>query len=230
MKIFAIGDLHLPGWPREADGHLRGRWTDHGERIAQAWRERVGADDIVLLPGDISWAMTLEEAADDLAYLGALPGEVIIRGNHDYWWSAIGKVRQGVSPRGAALQNDCSRWQGKLAVCGTRGWTFAGGPRVLVLTKKKCTGEKWSACAFRWRRRVKAGLKPAIAMMHYPPAPRTASAHRVHRASGSLRRQLCVYGHLHGEAQNGALSGTVPRRPLPAGGLRRNRLCSSAGG
>ena len=82
-------------------------WKDHPQKIREAWRELVSEDDVVLVPGDISWAMTLEEAEDDLAYLGSLPGRIImIRGNHDYWWSGIGKVRRALPPNVPPIQND----------------------------------------------------------------------------------------------------------------------------
>jgi len=152
--------------------------------------------------------MTLEEAADDLAYLGSLPGEVIlIRGNHDYWWSAIGKVRKALPPGVHALQNDYYAL-GKLAICGTRGWLLPGtegfGPHDEKVYRREVERLRLSLEAA-----VKAGLKPAIAMMHYPPAPRTQAPTGFTELLEAYGVQLCVYGHLHGEAQNGALSGTV---------------------
>ena len=130
MRIFAIGDLHLPGNQEKPMDVFGAHWADHGRRIASAWEATVGPDDVVLMPGDLSWAMTLDEAIDDLAYLGALPGDaIIIRGNHDYWWSAIGKVRQGLPPGVHAIQNDFVAL-GEVAVCGTRGWSLAGHRRV----------------------------------------------------------------------------------------------------
>ncbi|HLS90244.1 MAG TPA: metallophosphoesterase [Limnochordia bacterium] len=208
MKIFAIGDLHLPGGQEKPMDIFGANWANHGERIAQGWRERVSPGDIVLLPGDLSWAMTLEEAADDLAYLGSLPGEVIlIRGNHDYWWSAIGKVRKALPPGVHALQNDYYAL-GKLAICGTRGWLLPGtegfGPHDEKVYRREVERLRLSLEAA-----VKAGLKPAIAMMHYPPAPRTQAPTGFTELLEAYGVQLCVYGHLHGEAQNGALSGTV---------------------
>ena len=94
MKVYCIGDLHLPGnseKPMDVFGHA---WDDHPARIAEAWRDAVGSDDLVLIPGDISWAMRLEDAREDLALIGSLPGtKLLLRGNHDYWWNSISKVR-----------------------------------------------------------------------------------------------------------------------------------------
>src|SRR5690606_13572844 len=88
LNIFAIGDLHLPGRQDKPMDVFGSAWENHPQKIREAWREVVSEDDVVLVPGDISWAMTLADAEDDLAYLGSLPGRIImIRGNHDYWWS-----------------------------------------------------------------------------------------------------------------------------------------------
>ena len=101
-------------------------WENHFERIRTSWLESAGADDIVLLPGDLSWAMRLEDAQEHLGQIGALPGrKVILRGNHDYWWSAIGKVRAALPEGMYAVQNDALLLDGAL-ICGSRGWLLPG--------------------------------------------------------------------------------------------------------
>lgn len=208
MRIFAIGDLHLPGGQEKPMDVFGPRWVGHPERIAAAWRARVAPGDVVLMPGDLSWAMTLDEAGEDLAYLGELPGEILlIRGNHDYWWSAIGKVRKALPPNVRAIQNDCVAL-GEVAVCGTRGWSLPGtegfGPddeKVYLREIERLRLSLESA--------VKAGLKPLIAMMHYPPAQRNQAPTGFTALLEAYGVRLCVYGHLHGDSQRGALSGTV---------------------
>ena len=207
MNVFAIGDLHLPGRQEKPMDVFGGRWTDHAARIAEAWRRKVGADDWVLVPGDISWALKLEQAADDLAYLGALPGrKVIIRGNHDYWWQAIGKVRRALPPGVYALQNDWVRLQGDVAVCGTRGWTLPQHPDFTPEDEKLLARERvrleLSLAAAR-----AAGVRPAIAMMHYPPAPESGAPTPFTELLEAYGVSLCVYGHLHGDAARSALGG-----------------------
>ena len=87
MKIWAISDLHLSGAKPKPMDIFGSQWKNHPEKIARAWRERVAPEDLVLCPGDLSWAMNLEEAAPDLAYFAALPGKkILMRGNHDFWW------------------------------------------------------------------------------------------------------------------------------------------------
>ena len=107
MSIFAIGDLHLPGGDDKSMAVFGPQWENHWEKIAADWQERVHQQDIVLIPGDISWAMHLEDALPDLQMIGAMPGrKVILRGNHDYWWGAITRVRESLPDGMFALQND----------------------------------------------------------------------------------------------------------------------------
>jgi predicted phosphohydrolase len=99
MRIFAIGDLHLSKQDKPMD--IFGReWIDHSRKIKEAWLRLVANDDVVLIPGDISWAMGLEDAYEDLADILTLPGEkIFIRGNHDYWWSSYNKCFFGIQKR-----------------------------------------------------------------------------------------------------------------------------------
>ncbi|MFS8543305.1 MAG: metallophosphoesterase, partial [Limnochordales bacterium] len=107
MRIFAIGDLHLPGGQDKPMDVFGPGWADHPQKIRRAWLEVVGAGDVVLMPGDLSWAMTLEQVQGDFQYLATLPGRIVlIRGNHDYWWSSISKVRRALPPNVTALTND----------------------------------------------------------------------------------------------------------------------------
>lgn len=123
MRVFAIGDLHLPGGEDKPMNVFGDRWDEHFEKISADWKARVGEEDVVLIPGDISWAMQLEHAADDLQAIGSLPGiKILLRGNHDYWWSTITRVRELLPPKMYALQNDAIRI-GDYVFCGSRGWT-----------------------------------------------------------------------------------------------------------
>ena len=96
MAVFAISDLHLPARQKPMDV-FGAHWANHFDKISEDWRARVRNEDIVLLPGDLTWAMHLEEAMEDVRRVGELPGKkLILRGNHDYWWSAIGRVRRAL--------------------------------------------------------------------------------------------------------------------------------------
>jgi predicted phosphohydrolase len=118
-RVFAISDLHLPGGSDNKSMDLFGaRWQAHFHQIKEDWMSRVGDEDIVLIPGDISWAMRLEDAREDLDAIGSLPGiKVLIKGNHDYWWNSISRVRAALPARMYALQNDAV-WPGFLRNSG----------------------------------------------------------------------------------------------------------------
>ena len=125
MAVFAISDLHLPARVKPMDVFGE-HWKNHFERIRADWLERVSAEDVVLLPGDLSWAMRLEDAAEDLNSIAELPGtKVLLRGNHDYWWSSIGRVRRALDANTHALQNDSLLINGRL-YAGSRGWVLPG--------------------------------------------------------------------------------------------------------
>ena len=124
MRIFAIGDLHLPGGDQKPMDVFGPHWSGHFERICEDWRARVSEDDVVLLPGDFSWALHLEDALPDLEAVGRLPGsKVMIKGNHDLWWTSLTKLRSALPDGIVALQHSACDL-GECVVCGTRGWSF----------------------------------------------------------------------------------------------------------
>ena len=182
-------------------------WQNHFERIREDWLERVSGEDVVLLPGDLSWAMHLEEAQEDLSRIGALPGrKILLRGNHDYWWSSIGRVRRALPEGCYAIQNDCLFMDG-LLFAGSRGWQIPAEPEgdsddARIYRRERQRLEMSLASA-----RARSADAPLIALMHYPP--RTEA---VEGFSDILKRYgaaTVVYGHLHGAGLAGALRGEV---------------------
>ncbi|MBP5193214.1 MAG: metallophosphoesterase [Clostridia bacterium] len=122
MKIYAISDLHLSTTAEKPMDVFGARWNNYIEKIREDWRAKVTDEDIVLIAGDISWAMKLEDAITDISTLCDLPGKkVMIRGNHDYWWNGISKIRAKLPEGFYCVQNDCVRFPG-VVVCGSRGW------------------------------------------------------------------------------------------------------------
>lgn len=206
MAVFAISDLHLPARQKPMD-IFGPHWENHFERIAEDWRARVGAEDVVLLPGDLTWAMHLEEAMEDLGRVGELPGrKLILRGNHDYWWSAIGRVRRALPEGMYAIQNDVLQLDGML-FAGSRGWIIPVGENadandVRIYQRERLRLEM----SLKAARRMDADA-PLIAMMHYPP--RTDSAEGFADLLKSYGAQDVVYGHLHGAGLAGAIRGEV---------------------
>ncbi|MFS8665247.1 MAG: metallophosphoesterase [Limnochordales bacterium] len=210
MRIFAIGDLHLPGGQDKPMDVFGPGWADHPQKIRRAWLEVVGAGDVVLMPGDLSWAMTLEQVQGDFQYLATLPGRIVlIRGNHDYWWSSISKVRRALPPNVTALQNDHLLLPRGWAVCGTRGWTVPGSSGFRPDEDMKIYLREQQRLELSLKSALQAGAERLIVMLHYPPT------NERHEPSGFTRLMEaypvvhCVYGHLHGAARRQALTGQV---------------------
>jgi predicted phosphohydrolase len=199
MTIWTISDLHLSSAAPKPMDVFGDHWRDHPQRIATAWRERVAADDSVLLAGDISWAMKLPDALLDLFWIDALPGrKVLIRGNHDYWCPrSVGRVRPHLPPSLTLLGADAADI-GPAVVCGTRGWIspetpgFDPATDTTIYERELGMLERALAAA----ERLAQGARPVIVLIHYPPflnRQPTAFADRIAAAGVSA----CVYGHLH---------------------------------
>ena len=206
MSIFAIADLHLPGGDIKPMDIFGAHWADHFERISQDWRSRVKDDDIVLLPGDISWAMSLPDAIPDLKAIGELPGKkVLLRGNHDYWWSSISRVRDALPENMYAVQNDCVCIDDTV-ICGTRGWNLPG-EQTTADDMKIYQRELLRLNMTLTQARRMAADRPIVCMMHFPPLTEAV------RDSGfvELLQQFgisdVVYGHLHGAGLKTAFKG-----------------------
>ena len=124
MRVYAIADPHLSRVHPKPMTVFGAGWEGHPEAFFRGWREVVGEEDLVVVPGDISWAMRLSEAIPDLLDLARLPGrKVLLKGNHDYWWPSISRLRAALPPGMYALQNDALVVDG-VAVAGTRGWQY----------------------------------------------------------------------------------------------------------
>lgn len=207
MSIFAIGDLHLPGHAEKPMNVFGSHWDRHFETISENWRAMVGQEDTVLIPGDISWAMQLEDALDDLKAISALPGrKLLLRGNHDYWWSSLTKIRAVLPPDMQVIQNDAVA-VGRQVICGTRGWMFP--------TAQQSFGAQDEKVYQRELMRLEMSLKTAktlsdheiMVMMHYPPllADGVGTAFTDILEAYGVKR--VVYGHLHGAGRKIAFEG-----------------------
>lgn len=199
MHIHAIADLHLSLYTPKTMDIFGPQWTDHFARIRDDWTQRVAPEDTVLIPGDISWATRLDEARTDLDAIGSLPGrKILLRGNHDYWWSSPAKVRSVLSPGTELLQNNALT-AGEYVICGSRGWTFPMGKPLAAEDQKIFEREKIRLeLSLKEAARI-AGSRPLIAMMHYPPLYenwRRTDFTDLLEAYGVCRT---VFGHLHGD-------------------------------
>ena len=202
MNVYAIGDLHLSFNSQKPMDIFGGNWEGHFEKIKKDWQEKVQDGDVVLIPGDISWAMKMDDALEDLAALKPLKGKkVFVRGNHDYWWNGITRLRDNAPDESFYfLQTDGVKID-DLVIVGSRGWTCPGSVDYTDQDQKLYLRE---AERFRLGFRSVEGMKQdgdkLIALMHYPPVNL--------KREDSLFSQLfeqngvddVVFGHLHGAA------------------------------
>ena len=200
MNVYAISDFHLSinnPKPMNIFGPV---WDGYLETIERDWAEQVNDDDIVLISGDLSWAMHLEDAREDIAYIGALGGrKVIIRGNHDYWWKSITAVRSMLPEGMYAVQNDALKLGG-CVICGTRLWTTPEPgkeqpPADKVIYDRELIRLKMSLDAAAKLREEGDSL---VVMLHYPPFNSTFRPTVFTDAIAEYSPDAVVYGHLHG--------------------------------
>ena len=204
MQIYAIADLHLSLTAEKPMDVFGEAWRGHAEKLERNWRETVNEDDLVLIPGDISWAMQLSASLPDLSFIGNLPGrKILLKGNHDYWWSAIGRVRASLPAGMRALQND-SIVENGVGICGSRGWLCPGSSNFSQDDEKIYLRE---LDRLTLSLQSLPPVETKIAMLHFPPFSDKD------RASGFSERleaagvTIAVYGHLHGEANRYAFEG-----------------------
>jgi len=200
MKIWAIADLHL--------GFSTGKWMDifgehwrgHHEKVGAAWRELVAPDDLVLLPGDFSWAMKPDEAVEDFRWLAALPGsKVLIKGNHDYWWPAShAKMAALLPPRVYAIKKRAVI-VGGVPIIGVRGCDFwsRDSESAEVVSQHLARERNELLLSVADFERLGGGICPPIALFHYPPFPVGRSESAFTRIIEDAGCRLCLFGHLH---------------------------------
>lgn len=214
MAIWTIGDLHLSfNTPGKEMALFGSQWIDHHAKIAQFWDEHVHADDLVLIPGDISWAMRLEQAKMDLEWIDARPGtKVLIRGNHDYWWDSASKIRKALPPSLHIISNDAFLWN-DVAIGGARLWdskeysfssfidmketkSSAEPPVKDIVEDEKIFEREVSRLALSLQAMNKnASLK--IVMTHYPPISADLKDSTVSNMLKAAGIDIVVFGHLH---------------------------------
>ena len=209
MRLFAIGDLHMPGGYDKPMDVFGSGWDRHFFHISEAWKQEIGEKDVVLIPGDISWAMQLQEAVPDLLAIGALPGKKIIcKGNHEYWWSSISRLRAVLPESMTALQFDAVD-AGPCVICGTRGWNYPAAGNTLSAEDDRIFRRESRRLEMALdRAEALADGKPILVMMHFPPRMKSETDTPFTRILEARERvRAVVYGHLHGEAFAAGFSG-----------------------
>ena len=201
MNIFSISDLHLSGTSGKPMDVFGAGWENHFEKIRRDWEEKVSEEDVVLVCGDISWGTVLDEGLYDLRSLCPLKGrKVFIRGNHDYWWNGITKLRDR-APDGSFyfLQNDCVKF-GNVIICGSRGWSCPGSSDYTEHDEKLYLrgAERFGLC-FKQVEKLRGEGDRVIVMTHFPPFSAKSPDTLFTRLFEENGAEKVVFGHIHGE-------------------------------
>ena len=205
MALYAIGDLHLClGAPKPMDV-FGGAWVGYMDKLRQGLSVIMPEDTTVLL-GDLSWALDLEGARQDFAWMNQIPGrKIILKGNHDYWWSTAAKFEKFCKENGFTdlhlLNNNCYEY-GDYAICGTRGWFF----------EEERSGQHDEKVFKRELLRLEASLKAAgdrqkLVFLHYPPRYKGYECIEILNLLETYEVRRCFYGHLHGGSHKLAMEG-----------------------
>jgi predicted phosphohydrolase len=204
--IYAIADLHFDYSKKKPMDIFGKNWIGHEEKIINNWIDMVKDDDLVILPGDISWALKLNEAKADLERIDFLPGKkVILKGNHDYWWSSLSKLNSLGCNSIFFLQNNSYNFN-DFAIAGTRGW-IARDSEDFEDEDEKIFNRELS--------RLKLSLesveknKRIIAVVHYPPFNIDFSPNEFVDLMKEYNVETCLYGHLHSEGHKFVVEGEI---------------------
>ncbi|HEY1011204.1 MAG TPA: metallophosphoesterase [Herpetosiphonaceae bacterium] len=202
MRIWAIADLHLPGGQAKPMDVFGAHWLNHAATIEAHWRELIGAEDLVLVPGDISWAMRMPDVLADLAWIDSLPGrKVLCKGNHDFWWSSASRVRSILPPSLRIVDCDALIID-DVVICGTRGWMVPGDRDFDQETDLRIYQRELGRLerALAGAKALAEGVRPIYTLIHFPPfreGQPTEFAARIAAAAEGGTAAACVYGHLH---------------------------------
>ncbi len=214
MAIYAIGDLHLSFQENKPMSIFGDNWGNHEEKIKKDWLSKVNEEDLVILPGDFSWAMDLKNTYLDFKYLNELPGKkLLLKGNHDYWWNTVTKMRKYLKENNFEnidfLYNNSYEYENKIIV-GTRGWTISNEEENKKLIQREANRLEYS---------IQDGMKKfgedkeIIVCMHYPPVTISEMKNNEETEFIKIMQKYnikrCIYGHLHSTAIQEAVEGNV---------------------
>lgn len=204
--IFTIGDLHFDSTGKKPMDIFGDNWINHEDQIMDNWKKNIGEDDLVLLAGDTSWALKLEEAHEDLKKIDELPGrKIIIKGNHDYWWDSLSKINNLELKTIDFIQNNSFIYNG-IAIGGTRGW-------FSVEDKNDEHNQKiFNRELNRLRlslESIKESVDKKIVMIHYPPFNVELNPNEFVDIMKEFDVDICLYGHLHAEGHKYAIEGEI---------------------
>ena len=205
MALYAIGDLHLSLGVSKPMDIFGGNWVGYMEKL-QKGLSVIGPEDTTVLCGDLSWALDINQAREDFRWIDSIPGrKIILKGNHDYWWSTAAKFYKFCEENGFSnqfiLNNNHYEYNG-MAICGTRGWFF----------EEERSGEHDEKVFKRELLRLEASLKsagelPKTVFLHYPPRYKGYQCDEILALLDKYEVRRCFYGHLHGPSHKLAMEG-----------------------
>lgn len=214
MSIYTIGDLHLSFSQNKPMNIFGDNWNGHADKIRKNWIKKVNKEDFVVLPGDFSWAMYLKDTYKDFEYLEKLPGnKILLKGNHDYWWSGLSKMNEYLKENNFNninfLYNNSYLVEDTI-IAGTRGWNLTDSEDNEKMLNRECIRLKLS---------LEDGInkfgrnKEIIVFMHYPPISKAGISNGYTKKYISIMKEYgvkkCYYGHLHGTSHSEAIEGNV---------------------
>ncbi|MBQ7960877.1 MAG: metallophosphoesterase [Clostridia bacterium] len=210
MAIFALADLHLSFGTDKPMDVFGAKWENYTEKIYENWQSIVSNDDLVLIPGDVSWATYISDAYKDFKFINELKGrKVIIKGNHDYWWTTLKKMEEFLADNSfdtiRILNNNAVAFE-DAAICGTRGWSVQDNndeddERIIDREKKRLILTLEEA--------IKLKKKRLIVGIHYPPFDRHGEENGFLEIMRNYGVDICAYGHLHSYAHKNAVEGNL---------------------
>lgn len=210
MAIYVIGDLHLSFSTNKPMDIFGRNWQNYEEKVKKDWLLKVKPEDTVILPGDFSWAMYLDETEKDFEFINNLPGKkILLKGNHDYWWTTLTSMRKYIKEENFEnidfLYNNSYEIENKI-IAGTKGWNISDEQEDIRLTKREVARLELS---------IKSGIekygndKEIIVFMHYPPLTKTNIDTDYTRLMKKYGIKRCYYGHLHANSIKDAVEGNV---------------------
>ncbi len=205
MSLFSIADLHLSLTVQKPMDKFGSRWTDHTAKLEKRWRAVVSDGDTVIIPGDISWAIDLEEALADLLFIDSLPGKKLLgKGNHDYWWSTVTKMKAFFAEHGIStidfLYNNAHETEDAI-IAGTRGWYVEEKLQVTETADyAKIVARENARLELSLREAVKLrgdSEKPILVYFHFPPVFKNFRCDEFIETMKSFGIKNCYFGHIH---------------------------------
>ncbi len=216
MKVYALSDLHLSFMVNKPMDVFGEHWDNYEERVKENVNNILTSDDILLIAGDISWAMNMPETQKDFEYIASLNGKkIIIRGNHDYWWKSITRIREVLPQNVYALQNDAIKI-GSYVICGTRGWVVPERGKTLGAEDQKIFDReliRLELALIDARAKAEPGDE-IICMLHYPPFNSELEESQFTNLIDRYSASKVVYGHLHGYTK------ISPTEPVEINGVK----------